>query len=231
MQSMWKHRRAVLETGASGRFGRAGLGHLAVFQVLLPLLAPLVDIFLIYGLLFLDPVTTLIAWSSVQAIQLVAAVIAFRLEREPLRVLWLLPLQQIVYRQLMYAVLIRSMVTAAGGIRLGWQKLRRVGGLEDLLPASAGAGDDGDPARAARGAQPAVRAATQGDRHRLRGLGGCADDGVAHGNRAELHADGHVHGAVTRGHDPAHDGAGRVVAVLRCREGGGDDRVRGGGGP
>ena len=136
MQSMWKHRRAVLETGASGRFGRAGLGHLAVFQVLLPLLAPLVDIFLIYGLLFLDPVTTLIAWSSVQAIQLVAAVIAFRLEREPLRVLWLLPLQQIVYRQLMYAVLIRSMVTAAGGIRLGWQKLRRVGGLEDLLPAA-----------------------------------------------------------------------------------------------
>ncbi len=136
MQSMWKHRRAVLESGPSGRFGRAGLGHLAVFQVLLPLLAPLVDIFLIYGLLFLDPVTTLIAWSSVQAIQLVAAVIAFRLEREPLGVLWLLPLQQIVYRQLMYAVLIRSMVTAAGGIRLGWQKLRRVGGLEDLLPAA-----------------------------------------------------------------------------------------------
>nr|WP_133829493.1 bifunctional polysaccharide deacetylase/glycosyltransferase family 2 protein [Actinomycetospora succinea] len=130
MQSMWKHRRAVLESGASGRFGRLGLAHLAVFQVLLPLLAPLVDIFLVYGLLFLDPVTTLVAWSTVQAVQLVAAVIAFRLEREPIGVLWLLPLQQIVYRQLMYAVLIRSMVTAVGGIRLGWQKLRRVGGLE-----------------------------------------------------------------------------------------------------
>ncbi|MEJ2887963.1 bifunctional polysaccharide deacetylase/glycosyltransferase family 2 protein [Actinomycetospora aeridis] len=130
MQSMWKHRRAVLESGASGRFGRAGLAHLAVFQVLLPLLAPLVDIFLVYGLLFLDPVTTLVAWSTVQAIQLVAAVIAFRLEREPAGVLWLLPLQQIVYRQLMYAVLIQSVVTAVGGIRLGWQKLRRVGGLE-----------------------------------------------------------------------------------------------------
>ncbi|MEJ2862419.1 bifunctional polysaccharide deacetylase/glycosyltransferase family 2 protein [Actinomycetospora flava] len=130
MQSIWKHRRAVLESGASGRFGRAGLAHLAVFQVLLPLLAPLVDIFLVYGLLFLDPVTTLVAWSAVQGMQLVAAVIAFRLEREPIGVLWLLPLQQIVYRQLMYAVLIRSVVTAVGGIRLGWQKLRRVGGLE-----------------------------------------------------------------------------------------------------
>lgn len=130
MQSMWKHRHAVLESGASGRFGRAGLGHLAVFQVLLPLLAPLVDIFLVYGLLFLDPVTTLVAWSAVLGVQLAAAVIAFRLEREPLGVLWLLPLQQVVYRQLMYAVVIRSVVTAAGGIRLGWQKLRRVGGLE-----------------------------------------------------------------------------------------------------
>ncbi|MDD7941969.1 bifunctional polysaccharide deacetylase/glycosyltransferase family 2 protein [Actinomycetospora lutea] len=130
MQSMWKHRRAVLESGASGRLGRAGLAHLAVFQVLLPLLAPLVDIFLVYGLLFLDPVTTLVAWSTVLGLQLAAGVIAFRLEREPLGVLWLLPLKQIVYRQLMYAVLIRSVVTAVGGIRLGWQKLRRVGGLE-----------------------------------------------------------------------------------------------------
>ncbi|WP_433786183.1 bifunctional polysaccharide deacetylase/glycosyltransferase family 2 protein [Actinomycetospora sp. CA-101289] len=135
MQSMWKHRAAVLETGASGRFGRRGLVHLALFQVLLPLLAPLVDIFLVYGLLFLDPVTTLVAWSAVLAVQCLAAVVAFRLERERLRVLWLLPLQQVVYRQLMYAVLIRSVVTAAGGIRLGWQKLRRTGGLEVHLTA------------------------------------------------------------------------------------------------
>ena len=141
MQSMWKHRRAVLETGASGRFGRAGLGHLAVFQVLLPLLAPLVDIFLIYGLLFLDPVTTLIAWSSVQAIQLVAAVIAFRLEREPLRVLWLLPLQQIVYRQLMYLVVVQSVASALYGIRLRWQKLRRTGDMEAAPVGVSGAAD------------------------------------------------------------------------------------------
>ncbi|WP_312030181.1 bifunctional polysaccharide deacetylase/glycosyltransferase family 2 protein [Actinomycetospora sp. TBRC 11914] len=135
MQAMWKHRRAVLDRGASGRFGRLGLAHLAVFQILLPLLAPLVDIFLVYGLVFLNPVTTLLLWAAVLAIQVLAAVVAFRLEREPLRVLWLLPLQQVVYRQLMYAVLIRSTVTALGGIRLGWQKLRRVGGLDALLAA------------------------------------------------------------------------------------------------
>lgn len=138
MQAMWKHRAAVLERGASGRFGRVGLAHLAVFQVLLPLLSPLVDIFLVYGLIFLDPVTTLLLWSSVLVVQLFAAVVAFRLEREKVGVLVLLPLQQIVYRQLMYAVLIRSTVTALSGIRLGWQKLRRVGGLDSLLSDPAG---------------------------------------------------------------------------------------------
>jgi hypothetical protein len=46
-------------------------------------------------------------------------VIAFRLEREPLGVLWLLPLQQIVYRKLMNTVRIPLVVTAAGGFRLG----------------------------------------------------------------------------------------------------------------
>ncbi|MCD2198130.1 bifunctional polysaccharide deacetylase/glycosyltransferase family 2 protein [Actinomycetospora endophytica] len=147
MQAMWKHRRAVLDRGASGRFGRFGLAHLAVFQILLPLLAPLVDIFLGYGLIFLNPVTTLAMWAGVLAVQLAAAVIAFRLEGERVRVLWLLPLQQIVYRQLMYAVLIRSAVTALGGIRLGWQKLRRVGGLDALLATTARSGEEGSADR------------------------------------------------------------------------------------
>ncbi|HET8640639.1 MAG TPA: hypothetical protein VFM37_01810 [Pseudonocardiaceae bacterium] len=55
------------------------------------------------------------------------AVVAFRLDREPLRLLWSLPLQQIVYRMLMYLVLVQSMVTAAAGARLPWHKLRRFG--------------------------------------------------------------------------------------------------------
>jgi hypothetical protein len=36
-----------------------------------------------------------------------------------------LPLQQFVYRQIMYVVLIRSAVTALAGRRLRWQKLQR----------------------------------------------------------------------------------------------------------
>jgi len=133
MQAMWKHRRAVLERGPSGRFGRWGLAHLALFQVTLPLLAPLVDVLLVYGILFLDPLKTAAAWGAVLGVQLAGAYYAFRLDREKTRVLWALPVQQFVYRQLMYAVLIQSIITAAGGIRLGWHKLHRTGGLDALV--------------------------------------------------------------------------------------------------
>ena len=133
MQSMWKHRRALLETGSSGRFGRVGLINLALFQVLLPLLAPLIDVLLIYGLLFLDPVRTLLAWFAILAIQMLGAVYAFRLDRERLGVLWLMPAQQFVYRQITYAVLLQSAATAVAGVRLRWHKLHRAGGLEKLM--------------------------------------------------------------------------------------------------
>ena len=58
-------------------------------------------------------------WRGVALLlQVTAGVVAFRLERESLRGLVLLPLQQIVYRQLMYAVLIQSVASAFAGTRL-----------------------------------------------------------------------------------------------------------------
>ncbi|HTK63731.1 MAG TPA: bifunctional polysaccharide deacetylase/glycosyltransferase family 2 protein [Pseudonocardia sp.] len=127
MQSLWKHRHAVVERGPSGRLGRVGLLPAGLFQIVLPLIAPMVDVYLIYGLIFLDPLATAIAWAVVMSLQLTAGVVAFRYEAEPLRDLWLLPLQQIVYRQLMYAVLVQSVVSALSGGRLRWQKIPRAG--------------------------------------------------------------------------------------------------------
>ena len=54
LQAMWKHRGALTQRGAAGRFGRRGLGYLLTFQVMLPLLAPVVDVVALYGLIFLD---------------------------------------------------------------------------------------------------------------------------------------------------------------------------------
>ncbi|MFC7549520.1 bifunctional polysaccharide deacetylase/glycosyltransferase family 2 protein [Plantactinospora sp. GCM10030261] len=127
MQAMWKHRRSVFDRGASGRYSRRCLAFLTVFGVVLPLSAPVIDLLALYGLLFLDRTETAVAWLAMLGLQFVTAIVAFRLDRERLGVLWVLPLQQFVYRQLMYLVLLQSVVTALTGGRLGWQKLRRTG--------------------------------------------------------------------------------------------------------
>ncbi|MFF5085514.1 bifunctional polysaccharide deacetylase/glycosyltransferase family 2 protein [Actinoplanes sp. NPDC000266] len=141
MQAMWKHRRALFERGPGGKFGRRGLLNLALFQTLMPLLSPLIDVFLIYGLIFLEPLLTVAAWLGVLLLQLLSTMYAFRLDKESMRPLWRMPLQQFVYRQLMYLVLIQSMLSAIRGIRLGWQKLRRTGGLNALMGQQLPTGD------------------------------------------------------------------------------------------
>ncbi|MFJ9869620.1 glycosyltransferase [Streptomyces sp. NPDC101165] len=129
MQAIWKHRRALLERGPSGRFGRVGLPLVSLFMVVAPLLAPLIDLFLVYGLVFGPTEKTIAAWFGVLAVQAACAAYAFLLDREPLTPLISLPLQQILYRQLMYVVLLQSWITALTGGRLRWQKLRRTGGI------------------------------------------------------------------------------------------------------
>ncbi|MFV0135707.1 glycosyltransferase [Streptomyces sp. HMX87] len=130
MQAIWKHRRALIDKGPSGRFGRVGLPFVSLFMVLAPLLAPLIDIFLLYGIVFGPTEKTIVAWLGVLAIQAVCAAYAFRLDRERMTHLISLPLQQILYRQLMYVVLLQSWITALTGGRLRWQKLRRTGVVE-----------------------------------------------------------------------------------------------------
>ncbi|MEV4976289.1 bifunctional polysaccharide deacetylase/glycosyltransferase family 2 protein [Streptomyces scopuliridis] len=136
MQAIWKHRRALVERGPSGRFGRVGLPLVSLFMVLAPLLAPLIDVFLLYGLVFGPTRQTIAAWAGVLLIQAVCAAYAFRLDKERMTHLISLPLQQLLYRQLMYVVLLQSWITALTGGRLRWQKLRRTGavGAPGLVP-------------------------------------------------------------------------------------------------
>ena len=136
MQAMWKHRAAVVESGSGGRLGRRGLTYLLAFQVLLPLLAPAVDVATVYSVVVSAELTLLYAWLAFLTLQLVTAAYAFRLDGEPLRPLWSLPLQQLVYRQLMYLVVIQSVSSALYGLRLRWQVIRRSGEM-DAVPAAA----------------------------------------------------------------------------------------------
>ncbi|MFI6846060.1 bifunctional polysaccharide deacetylase/glycosyltransferase family 2 protein [Kitasatospora sp. NPDC050467] len=142
LQAMWKHRGALRQHGQAGKLGRRGLGYLLMFQVLLPLLAPVVDVFALYGLAFLDPARIIGLWAAFLLVQLLMGTYAFRLDRERLGPLWSLPLQQFVYRQLMYLVVIQSVFTAVAGSRLRWQRMQRYGSLR--VPAVS-AGVDAPP--------------------------------------------------------------------------------------
>lgn len=149
LQCLWKHRSAL---GRYGCFGWVMLPSLWLFQVLFQILSPLVDLqvawtlinvgeaWLTRGLLHQDwqPLPGAVAvlsqigflYALFFTIELVASIVAFRLDRERMRLLWWLFWQRFVYRQLMYAVMIKSVLTALQGIRAGWSKLERKGTVQ-----------------------------------------------------------------------------------------------------
>ncbi|MCF1598363.1 bifunctional polysaccharide deacetylase/glycosyltransferase family 2 protein [Streptomyces muensis] len=127
MQALWKHRGSLTDKGPSGRFGRVGMPLVVIFQIVTPVFAPLIDVFTVYSMIFVDFTAALLAWLAVLGVQLLCAAYAFRLDREKYRYLLMMPLQQLAYRQMMYLVLIHSCITALTGGRLRWQKLKRTG--------------------------------------------------------------------------------------------------------
>ena len=133
MQAMWKHRRSLVERGPAGKLGRRGLLYMLALQVVLPLAAPAVDVYAIYGLIFLPAGQVAAVWFGFVILQACTAAYALRLDHESLRPLWTLPLQQFVYRQLMYLVVVQSTITAASGIRLPWQRIARTGQAQQAL--------------------------------------------------------------------------------------------------
>ena len=131
MQAVWKHKGAVVSRDPrERRIGRRALPYMICFQVLLPIIAPLIDLYAIYGIIFTDPGPVIVAWVAFNLAQLVLAVVAFRLDGESLRPLWALPLQQFVYRQLMYLVIIESTISALVGARASWRHIPRTGDVE-----------------------------------------------------------------------------------------------------
>jgi cellulose synthase/poly-beta-1,6-N-acetylglucosamine synthase-like glycosyltransferase/peptidoglycan/xylan/chitin deacetylase (PgdA/CDA1 family) len=129
MQSVWKHRRAIGRR-TEGPIGTIGLPSLIFFQIALPLLAPLIDLFALYGLIFLSPLPVLGFWIGFNVLMLAQGAYAFHLDGERPWPLWALPLQTFVYRQLMYLVVLQSVISAVQGLRLRWSHVERSGDVE-----------------------------------------------------------------------------------------------------
>lgn len=154
IQSMWKHRQALWSRGQdlprggrtapaegtgegvdrpdtrnrrTGSRGARAVGVLAVFQLLLPLTAPLIDLFAIYSIVFLDPLPILAYWLAFNLFQFVLAWVAFGFDGESRRDLWALPLQQFCHRQLSYLVVYDGVISALLGSHLDWQRVERTG--------------------------------------------------------------------------------------------------------
>ncbi|MDP4200422.1 MAG: glycosyltransferase [Bacteroidota bacterium] len=128
MQSFWKHRDALFNARAGG-LGLVAMPNILIFQILLPLLAPVVDLIFIISLFSGHTDVTLESYLLFLAIDLLGSIIAFSLEGERLTILVWLPLQRFLYRQLMYYVLFKSVFAALRGQLQGWGKLQRTGSV------------------------------------------------------------------------------------------------------
>ncbi|MEP7166265.1 MAG: glycosyltransferase [Ferruginibacter sp.] len=141
IQSFWKHRDAVFNPRYKN-FGMIALPNILIFQVILPILAPMADFILLVSLLAaalgiipasLDHI--LFYYLIFTLVDVAGAAIAFSFENEKYKkLLWLIP-QRFIYRQLMYYILIKSFNKALKGELQGWGVLKRTGNVKQVVTA------------------------------------------------------------------------------------------------
>jgi cellulose synthase/poly-beta-1,6-N-acetylglucosamine synthase-like glycosyltransferase/peptidoglycan/xylan/chitin deacetylase (PgdA/CDA1 family)/spore germination protein YaaH len=153
LQAVWKHRAVFARKGA---LGWVALPNIIVFQILLPLVSPFIDLMFVFGALWYfvqkwfhpdstDPASfqrLVIFFAAFLVIDFITSAIAFALERrqpEAREDVWLLSqvwLQRFAYRQLFSVVLFKTVKRAISGQSFAWDKLERtakmsVKGVED----------------------------------------------------------------------------------------------------
>jgi cellulose synthase/poly-beta-1,6-N-acetylglucosamine synthase-like glycosyltransferase len=144
LQCMWKHRDALFRP-RYGALGFVAMPNVWIFQILFPLISPVMDLLLFYTLIsasldwlqqpegysFTNLRQVLFYYALFLAVDWCSACFAFVLERkERWRLLWWLFLQRFCYRQVMYYVMIKSVATAFRGAVVGWGKLERKATVE-----------------------------------------------------------------------------------------------------
>jgi cellulose synthase/poly-beta-1,6-N-acetylglucosamine synthase-like glycosyltransferase len=142
LQAIWKHRAAFTRNKAMGFFA---LPNILVFQMLLPLVSPFIDLMFVYGIIhyFVDrhfhPEATsaanfqklLVYFLAFLLIDFVTSAVAFSLERRhPANkgdrwLLFHIWLQRFSYRQLFSIVLFKTIKRAIDGKPFNWDKLDR----------------------------------------------------------------------------------------------------------
>jgi cellulose synthase/poly-beta-1,6-N-acetylglucosamine synthase-like glycosyltransferase len=147
LQSVWKHREVF---GRKGVLGWVALPNIVVFQILLPLVSPFIDLMFAFGAVwyfvqkYFHPESTdpasfqklVLFFVAFLVIDFVASAIAFALERrlpEAPEDVWLLSqvwLQRFAYRQLFSVVLFKTLKRALEGRKFAWDKLERTAAVQ-----------------------------------------------------------------------------------------------------
>lgn len=135
LQSFWKHRDAIFRKRYKN-FGRVALPNILLYQILLPFLAPLADLLLVLslilsglGLIVADPVHIIAYYLIFSLVDIAGAALAFAFEKEDFKkLIWMIP-QRLVYRQLMYYILFKSIRKAVKGEIQSWGVLKRTGNV------------------------------------------------------------------------------------------------------
>ena len=139
MQTFWKHNDACFNPKYKA-LGLVALPNILIFQILLPFLAPLADLVLVVSLIAAgmhilpaDLSSILIYYGIFMLVDIAGAAIAFLFEHESYKKLvWMIP-QRLVYRQLMYYILVKSFIKAIKGELQGWGKLKRTGNVNENI--------------------------------------------------------------------------------------------------
>ncbi|HZZ34191.1 MAG TPA: glycosyltransferase [Caulobacteraceae bacterium] len=139
LQCLWKHRRSLFDS-KHPVLGFVALPQIWLFQIFLTAAAPLVDLAIVSSLAWSvyawgnhqaewspdDLIRGVFYWAAFIFLDLSAGALGMALERRaPWRDLVWLPVQRFGYRQLMYYVVVKSILTALHGYRVGWGKLER----------------------------------------------------------------------------------------------------------
>lgn len=141
MQCFWKHRDAVFNPRYKN-FGMVALPNILVFQMILPFLAPLADLLLLVslisaglGIIPADINHIIFYYFIFTLVDVAGAALAFAFEKgDYKKLLWMIP-QRLVYRQLMYYILIKSFNKAIKGELQGWGALKRTGNVKQVATA------------------------------------------------------------------------------------------------
>lgn len=136
LQCFWKHSDALFRKQYKN-FGSVALPNILLYQIFLPFLAPLADLLLVVslilsglGIIVADPLHIVIYYFIFSLIDIAGAGLAFAFEKEKYsKLLWMIP-QRLVYRQLMYYVLIKSVQKALKGELQTWGVLKRTGNVK-----------------------------------------------------------------------------------------------------